>query len=213
VIASKGHIRDLGEKEMDIDVAHGYACNYHIVDGKAPLIAQLKSELAKSDRLLLATDEDREGESISWHLLQVLKPKVPYQRMVFHEITKSAIEKALTSGRDVDENLVQAQEGRRVVDRLYGYSISPILWKKLANKKLSAGRVQSVCLRLTMTGSGNVSCSRRACTTMPSPRAAKRRRAVVPGPDGLHRRQDACPEQGFRFDHRSVQRQGRDGAL
>lgn len=150
VIASKGHIRDLGEKEMDIDVAHGYACNYHIADGKAPLIAQLKSELAKSDRLLLATDEDREGESISWHLLQVLKPKVPYQRMVFHEITKSAIEKALTSGRDVDENLVQAQEGRRVVDRLYGYSISPILWKKLANKKLSAGRVQSVGLRLTV---------------------------------------------------------------
>jgi len=150
VIASKGHIRDLGEKEMGIDVDHGYACKYHIVEGKAPLIAELKKELGKSDKLLLATDEDREGESISWHLVQVLKPSVPYQRMVFHEITKTAIQKALQTGRGIDEDLVQAQEGRRVVDRLYGYSISPILWKKLANKKLSAGRVQSVGLRLTV---------------------------------------------------------------
>ena len=150
VIASKGHIRDLSEKDMSIDIDHGYECKYQIVKGKGPIIKQLKDELKKSDNLLLATDEDREGESISWHLLQELKPKVPYKRMVFHEITRSAITKALSGGRDLDENMVQAQEGRRVVDRLYGYTLSPTLWAKLANKKLSAGRVQSVGLRLTV---------------------------------------------------------------
>lgn len=150
VIASKGHIRDLGEKDLAIDVQHGYACKYQIVEGKAPLIKEMKTALASSKELLLATDEDREGESISWHLLQVLKPTVPYQRMVFHEITKNAIQNALEHGRPLDDDLVQAQEGRRVVDRLYGYTISPILWTKLANKKLSAGRVQSVGLRLTV---------------------------------------------------------------
>ncbi|MFA6785353.1 MAG: DNA topoisomerase, partial [Sphaerochaeta sp.] len=150
VIASKGHIRDLPEDHMAIDVAKGFACEYKIVEGKESLIRELKTSLKGCDKLLLATDEDREGESISWHLLEVLKPKVPYQRMVFHEITKSAIQKALSSGRDLDEHLVQAQEARRIVDRLYGYTLSPTLWKKLANKKLSAGRVQSVGLRLTV---------------------------------------------------------------
>jgi DNA topoisomerase-1 len=150
VVASKGHIRDLPEDRMAIDVEKGFTCEYQVVSGKESLIKELKSNLKQAQRLLLATDEDREGESISWHLLQVLKPKVPYQRMVFHEITKSAITKALEQGRDLDENLVQAQEGRRVVDRLYGYTLSPTLWKKLSNKKLSAGRVQSVGLRLTV---------------------------------------------------------------
>ncbi|MDT4761364.1 type I DNA topoisomerase [Sphaerochaeta sp. PS] len=150
VVASKGHIRDLPENHMAIDVANGFACEYQVVEGKESLIRELKKSLKGADKLLLATDEDREGESISWHLAEVLKPKIPYQRMVFHEITKSAIQKALTSGRDIDENLVHAQEGRRVVDRLFGYTLSPTLWKKLANKKLSAGRVQSVGLRLTV---------------------------------------------------------------
>lgn len=150
VVASKGHIRDLPEDRMAIDVANGFACDYKTVEGKESLIRELKSSLKGVDKLLLATDEDREGESISWHLLEVLKPKIPYQRMVFHEITKGAIQKALESGRDLDLNLVQAQEGRRIVDRLYGYTISPTLWKKLANKRLSAGRVQSVGLRLTV---------------------------------------------------------------
>ena len=150
VIASKGHIRDLPEDHMAIDVTKDFACEYKIVEGKESLIRELKTSLKGCDKLLLATDEDREGESISWHLLEVLKPKVPYQRMVFHEITKSAIQKALSNGRDLDEHLVQAQEGRRIVDRLYGYTLSPTLWKKLANKKLSAGRVQSVGLRLTV---------------------------------------------------------------
>lgn len=150
VVASKGHIRDLPEDRMAIDVEHDFACDYEVVSGKESLIKELKSSLKKADRLLLATDEDREGESISWHLLEVLKPKIPFRRMVFHEITKSAITKALDGGRPLDENLVQAQEGRRIVDRLYGYTLSPTLWKKLSNKKLSAGRVQSVGLRLTV---------------------------------------------------------------
>ncbi len=150
VVASKGHIRDLPEKHMSIDVENDFACDYKVVEGKESLIRELKKSLKGADRLLLATDEDREGESISWHLVEVLKPKIPYQRMVFHEITKSAIQKALTSGRDLNEHLVHAQESRRVVDRLYGYTLSPTLWKKLANKKLSAGRVQSVGLRLTV---------------------------------------------------------------
>ncbi len=150
VVASKGHIRDLPEDKMAIDVEKGFACEYKIVTGKQALIKEIKSSLKSVDRLLLATDEDREGESISWHLLDVLKPKVPYQRMVFHEITKKAITEALEHGRPLDENLVQAQEGRRVVDRLYGYTLSPTLWKKLSNKRLSAGRVQSVGLRLTV---------------------------------------------------------------
>ncbi|MDD4573621.1 MAG: type I DNA topoisomerase, partial [Sphaerochaeta sp.] len=150
VVASKGHIRDLPEKHMSIDVENDFACEYKVVEGKESLIRELKKSLKGADKLLLATDEDREGESISWHLLEVLKPKIPHKRMVFHEITKSAIQKALTSGRDLNENLVHAQESRRVVDRLYGYTLSPTLWKKLANKKLSAGRVQSVGLRLTV---------------------------------------------------------------
>jgi len=150
VVASKGHIRDLPEKHMAIDVENDFAIEYKVVEGKESMIRELKKSLKGADRLLLATDEDREGESISWHLLEVLKPKIPYQRMVFHEITKSAIQKALASGRDLDEHLVQAQEGRRVIDRLFGYTLSPTLWKKLANKKLSAGRVQSVGLRLTV---------------------------------------------------------------
>lgn len=148
VVASKGHIRDLPEERMAIDTERDFAVEYQVVHGRESLIREMKSELKKADRLLLATDEDREGESISWHLVEVLKPKVPYQRMVFHEITKSAITRALKSGRPLDENLVHAQEGRRVVDRLYGYTLSPTLWRKLSNKKLSAGRVQSVGLRL-----------------------------------------------------------------
>ncbi len=133
---------------MAIDVDKDFAAEYQVVKGKQSLITDLKKQLKGADRLLLATDEDREGESISWHLIEVLKPKIPYQRMVFHEITKKAITNALEHGRALNEHLVHAQESRRLVDRLYGYTLSPTLWKKLSNKKLSAGRVQSVGLRL-----------------------------------------------------------------
>lgn len=148
VLASCGHIRALPEDSLAIDVEHGYKPKFVIIDGKQKIISQIKAELRKASDLILATDDDREGESISWHLVDVLKPSVPYRRMVFHEITRSAIAEAFKGGREIDLNLVKAQEARRVLDRLYGYTVSPILWKKLSNKKLSAGRVQSPGLRL-----------------------------------------------------------------
>ncbi|MDD2231647.1 MAG: type I DNA topoisomerase [Sphaerochaetaceae bacterium] len=148
VLASYGHIRALPENSLSIDIEHGYKPKFEIIEGKQKVISQIKTALAKADQLILATDEDREGESISWHLVDVLKPKVPYRRMVFHEITKKAILEAFAGGREIDMDLVRAQEARRILDRLYGYSISPILWKKLSNKTLSAGRVQSPGLRL-----------------------------------------------------------------
>ena len=116
---------------------------------KKAQVKRLRESIQDASALYLATDEDREGESISWHLLQVLKPDVPVFRLVFHEITVGAIQKALESPREVDESLVQAQEARRIVDRLFGYPVSELLWKKVG-PKLSAGRVQSVAVRLVV---------------------------------------------------------------
>lgn len=161
VLASYGHVRDLpnnaseipanvkGEKwaRLGVNVDSNFEALYVIPASKKDRVRDLKNSLKDADQLLLATDEDREGESISWHLLEVLNPKIPVKRLVFHEITKEAIQHALDTARDVDENLVRAQETRRIVDRLYGYSVSPLLWKKMA-PKLSAGRVQSVAMRL-----------------------------------------------------------------
>lgn len=150
VIACNGHVRDLPAKDLAIDVERGYEPKYVVSKGKDKIIKEIKSLLATSGKLLLATDEDREGESISWHLLELLKPKVPHQRMVFHEITKRAILHALEHGRELDMNLVNAQEARRILDRLYGYTLSPFLWRKLASQGLSAGRVQSPGLRMVV---------------------------------------------------------------
>ena len=150
VVASNGHIRTLPKNDLCIDIRNGYKPKYILDETKEKAIAQIKSEMKSADELILATDEDREGESISWHLVEVLKPKMPYRRMVFHEITKKAILEAFKNGRDLDMNLVHAQEARRVLDRLYGYTISPVLWSKLSNKSLSAGRVQSPGLRLVV---------------------------------------------------------------
>lgn len=161
VEASMGHIRDLprdaseipakvkGEKwsSLGVNVESDFQPLYVVPKDKKKIVSELKSALKDADELLLATDEDREGESISWHLLEVLKPKIPTKRMVFHEITDEAIKEALTKCREVDQRLVQAQETRRILDRLVGYTLSPLLWKKIA-PSLSAGRVQSVAVRL-----------------------------------------------------------------
>ena len=154
VMASLGHIVDLNPSPeakkgevYGIDVDHGFKLDYTVVEGKEKLIGELKSALKGVEQLVLASDEDREGESIAWHLYNTLKPTCPVYRMVFHEITKKAITEAFSSCRDIDMNLVYAQEARRVVDRLQGYGISPILSRKLGGK-YSAGRVQSPALKL-----------------------------------------------------------------
>ena len=149
VLASMGHIRDLPAKGLSVDVEHDFAVEYEVHASKKDTIAQLKQALKDADELYLATDEDREGEAISWHLLEVLKPTVPVKRMVFHEITRSAIEHAIEEGRDVDYGLVDAQESRRIVDRLYGYPVSEVCWRKI-RQGLSAGRVQSPSVRLVV---------------------------------------------------------------
>ncbi|RFA15459.1 DNA topoisomerase I [Subtercola boreus] len=162
VQASVGHIRDLVEPKnlppelkkgslgkFSVDVENGFAPYYVVSAEKKKTVAELKKALANADELYLATDEDREGEAIAWHLLEVLKPKVPVRRMVFHEITKEAIEHARDNTRDIDEALVDAQETRRILDRLYGYEISPVLWRKVG-PGLSAGRVQSAATRLVV---------------------------------------------------------------
>ena len=163
VEASVGHIRDLPKRAADIpaqykgeawsrlgvDIDNGYSALYVVDADKKTKVAELKKKLAAADELFLATDEDREGEAIAWHLLEVLKPKVPVRRMVFHEITKDAIRRAVDETRDLDTSLVDAQETRRILDRLYGYEVSPVLWKKVMTG-LSAGRVQSVATRLVV---------------------------------------------------------------
>lgn len=162
VQASVGHIRDLVEPKnlpaelkkgslgkFSVDVDNGFEPYYVVSDAKKKTVSELKRALKDADELYLATDEDREGEAIAWHLLQVLKPKVPVKRMVFHEITKEAIQRAQEATRELDTALVDAQETRRILDRLYGYEVSPVLWRKVA-PGLSAGRVQSAATRLVV---------------------------------------------------------------
>ncbi len=161
VEASMGHVRDLPASaaevperikkkpwaRLGVDVEHDFEPVYVVPASKKKVVQKLKAALKEADELFIATDEDREGESIGWHLLQVLKPRIPVRRMVFHEITREAILGALEQTRDMDEHLIEAQETRRVLDRLFGYKLSPLLWKKIA-PRLSAGRVQSVAVRL-----------------------------------------------------------------
>jgi DNA topoisomerase-1 len=163
VESSMGHIRDLprsaaeipakakGEDwaRLGVDVEHDFEPLYVVPKERKDRVKKLKEMLAGVDELYLATDEDREGESIAWHLTEVLKPKIPVHRMVFHEITKPAIEAAFASPRELDQRLVDAQEARRILDRLYGYEVSPVLWRKI-QQGLSAGRVQSVAVRIVV---------------------------------------------------------------
>ncbi len=163
VEASIGHIRDLPRSAADVpaeykgtawaklgvDVDNNFEPLYIVAAEKKAHVAKLKALLKDAGELYLATDEDREGEAIAWHLLQVLKPKVPVKRMVFHEVTRGAIQRAIEESRDLNQSLVDAQEARRILDRLYGYEVSPVLWKKVL-PGLSAGRVQSVATRLVV---------------------------------------------------------------
>ena len=162
VEASIGHIRDLPQpselpaemkkgpfRKFAIDVDNGFEPYYVVDSDKKKKVSELKKLLKGADELYLATDEDREGEAIAWHLLEVLQPKVPVKRMVFHEITREAIQRALENTRELDTRLVDAQETRRILDRLYGYEISPVLWRKV-RQGLSAGRVQSVATRMVV---------------------------------------------------------------
>ena len=163
VESSIGHIRDLPSKAAEIpeqvkkqpwarlgvDVDHDFAPLYIIPATKKAQVAKLKALLKDADTLYLATDEDREGEAIAWHLYEVLNPQVPVHRMIFHEITRDAIEEALEHPRDIDQDLVQAQEARRILDRLFGYEVSPVLWRKV-RPRLSAGRVQSAAIRVVV---------------------------------------------------------------
>ena len=163
VESSMGHIRDLPRSAAEIpasakgkdwarlgvDVDNDFEPLYVVPKERKERVKKLKEMLAGVDQLYLATDEDREGESIAWHLAEALKPKVPVHRMVFHEITQHAIEDAFANPRDLDLRLVQAQEARRILDRLYGYEVSPVLWRKV-QQGLSAGRVQSVAVRIVV---------------------------------------------------------------
>ena len=164
VLASMGHVRDLPKgaaeipasvkkekwSRIGVNTTEDFEPLYIVPKEKKKVVKDLKNALKDATQLLLATDEDREGESISWHLMQILKPKIPTRRMVFHEITKKAINKALDETREIDMELVQAQETRRILDRLFGYELSPLLWKKVA-PRLSAGRVQSVSVTVSYT--------------------------------------------------------------
>ena len=163
VESSIGHVRDLPANadeipkayksqpwaRLGIDVDNDFKPLYVVSRGKRDQIRKLRALLAEADELYIATDEDREGEAIAWHLIEVLNPRVPVKRMVFHEITRSAIQAAVSSPRDLDRRLVDAQEARRMLDRLYGYEVSPVLWKKVM-PRLSAGRVQSVATRIVV---------------------------------------------------------------
>ncbi len=154
VEASYGHIRDLPKSKLSIDVEHDYAPQYVIPLKAQPIVQNLKELAAEAPEIILASDEDREGEAIAWHLVQALGLNTPEQkkktkRIVFHEITKTAIEHALAHPRSINENLVNAQQARRILDRLVGYELSPFLWRKI-RYGLSAGRVQSVAVRLVV---------------------------------------------------------------
>ena len=163
VESSVGHVRDLPQKAADVpeifkgeswarlgvDVDNDFKPLYVVSPGKKDVVRDLKRALKEADELYLATDEDREGEAIAWHLLELLNPRVPVHRMVFHEITPEAIQRAIDEPRELDRRLVDAQETRRILDRLYGYEVSPVLWRMIRSG-LSAGRVQSVATRLVV---------------------------------------------------------------
>ena len=181
VTASMGHIRDLPASQLGIDVEHGYKPHYITIKGKAKLVRELKDEAKKSDGVLLATDPDREGEAISWHLANVLglDPAAP-NRITFDEITKKGVQEGMAHPRAIDMNLFNAQQARRELDRLVGYKLSPFLWRKV-RRGLSAGRVQSVAVRLIRDRSWRSTPSSRTNTGTSTPSSARARPPLPPG--------------------------------
>ena len=152
VRASVGHVADLPSKGLSIDVDNGFKPTYELTDRGRNVVKELKAALKDASELYLATDEDREGEAISWHLLEYLKPKIPVKRMVFHEITKGAIDAAVANPRTIDYGLVDAAETRRLLDRLYGYEVSPVLWRRVSSvTALPAGSGTAVCTTVSPT--------------------------------------------------------------
>ena len=148
VKASMGHVRDLPKSKLGVDVEHGFTLDYQPIKGKEEVIDDLKKAAKKSDQIFLATDPDREGEAISWHLKELLElPDERTHRVTFNEITKKVVNESIANPRAIDMDLVDSQQARRVLDRIVGYQISPLLWKKI-RRGLSAGRVQSVATRL-----------------------------------------------------------------
>ena len=147
--ASVGHIRDLPKSDLGVDVENGFKPTYVASEDKSKVISQLKSLIKKADTLYLATDPDREGEAIAWHLVELLKPKIPVKRLAFHEITKTAIQESFDHIRNIDQSLVSAQETRRILDRLWGYLVSKKLWFNVKGG-LSAGRVQSPAVKIVV---------------------------------------------------------------
>ncbi|MFN3413283.1 MAG: DNA topoisomerase, partial [Thermoanaerobaculum sp.] len=148
VVASVGHVRDLPKNELGIDLEKGFEPRYEVLPGKRAVVAQLQKAARDAEKILVATDPDREGEAIGWHVAELLRgSQKPVERVLFHEITKQGVKKALEHPRELDPHLVDSQKARRVLDRLVGYTLSPLLWEKV-KRGLSAGRVQSVALKM-----------------------------------------------------------------
>ena len=223
VESSVGHVRDLPRNAGDVPAAHkdedwarlgvdtanDFKTLYVVPKEKKRQITKLRKLLAEADELYLATDEDREGESIAWHLTEVLSPRIPVRRMVFHEITPQAIEQALAEPRDLDRRLVDAQETRRILDRLFGYEVSPVLWK-IVRRGLSAGRVQSPAIRIVVDRERERMRFRSASFwDIEGVHHDRRRAGELPGRSRWARRGPHCHRQGLRRRGQSEERVGR----
>jgi DNA topoisomerase-1 len=177
VRASMGHVRDLPEKEMGVEVDDGFKPHYEVVESRRKTINELRSAAKKDIEVILASDPDREGEAIAWHLAEVLKLRNP-KRIEFHEITADAVRRALETPRDIDMRLVNAQQARRVVDRLVGFRLSPFLWSKV-QKGIGAGRVSSVALRLVVDREDEIRSSSPWSPGRSTPSSPRRRRRTT----------------------------------
>ena len=213
VVASMGHLRDLPKSKMGVDIEHGFEPDYIPVKGREEIIADLKKRAKSAGMVYLATDPDREGEAISWHLKELLQlPDEKARRVTFNEITKNVVRESMQHPRDIDQDLVNAQQARRILDRIVGYKLSPLLWRKI-KRGLSAGRVQSVSRKPASPATATDAVTRR--TVPPSPRAVHRRSdttgrwrvpGAVPRPRALSMGRNRMP-----WTHRIVSQAARAG--